>query len=136
MAWSVLSEIHTLLGRLTESAEPSTIDLRSLPLTSADRAELEQHLGQGEVACALTVLGSTEIWETAYSGVWWVRHLDAEGEVASEEIVVATVPEILKSHPEDIAAAATRLARELENSPAIKPNAYEEADNVKAPNPG
>lgn len=136
MAWSVLSEIHSLLDHLAETAEPSTIDLRSLPLTEADRAELEEHLGQGEVACVLTVLGKTEIWETAYSGVWWIRHLGAEGEVSSEEIVVTTVPDILKSHHEDIPVSAARLARALENRPAIKANIYEEAEHVKAPNPG
>ena len=45
MALSVLSEIGTLLERLARHGEENAIDLRSLPLTEADRAQLEQLLG-------------------------------------------------------------------------------------------
>jgi hydrogenase-1 operon protein HyaF len=113
MAWSVLTEVHTLLGRLASHGETAAIDLRSLPLTEADRAELEALLGAGEVRCSLELMGRTEVWETAYTGVWWVRHRGAQDRVASEELAITTVPDILQSHPADIVGAAARLGQRL-----------------------
>ena len=109
VARAVLSEIALLLENLAATGQAGAIDLRSLPLTEADRAELEEHLGRGEVEARLAVVGASEVWETAYAGVWWIRHLGAEGEIASETIAVTRVPEILMTHPADVEAAAARL---------------------------
>ncbi|MBX5454933.1 MAG: hydrogenase expression/formation protein [Acidobacteriia bacterium] len=109
VAQAVLSEIALLLENLAATGQAGAIDLRSLPLTEADRAELEEHLGRGEVEARLAVVGASEVWETAYAGVWWIRHLGAEGEIASETIAVTRVPEILMTHPADVEAAAARL---------------------------
>jgi len=116
MALSVLTEISRMLETLAESGEPGFIDLRSLPLSDTDRAQLEELLGRGEVRAELEVAGASEIWETAYPGVWWVRHCGAGGKVATEEISVCRIPEILISHPVDIEAAASRLRQELETT--------------------
>jgi hydrogenase-1 operon protein HyaF len=112
MAMSVLTEIHQMLEALAESGQAGSIDLRSLPLSDADRAELEQALGRGEVHLA----GESEVWETTYPGVWWIRHKGAGGKIATEEISVCRIPEILKTHPVDIEAAAARLKQELETT--------------------
>jgi len=114
MAWSVLAEVSRLLEILAASGQPGSVDLRSLPLTDADRAELETLLGQGEVRAELDLAGRSEVWETAYPGAWWVRHHGADERMAAEEIAVCTVPEILKSHPADIEVAARRLHRDLQ----------------------
>jgi len=114
MALSVLAEVGQLLDSLAESGEEGAIDLRSLPLTEADRSELEELLGRGEVRAELDIAGDSEIWETAYAGAWWIRHRGAGGKIASEEIAVCPVPEILKTHPVDIATAASRLRQDLE----------------------
>ena len=74
MAWSILTEIHQLLKALSEKGEAGSIDLRSLPMTDADREQLEEILGRGEVRAELELAGVSEVWETAYAGVWWVRH--------------------------------------------------------------
>jgi len=116
MAWSVLAEVGRLLEQLAASGDASAIDLRSLPLTDADRAELESLLGRGEVHANLDLAGRSEVWETAYPGAWWIRHLGAGDRVAAEEIAICTVPEILRTHPADIAAAARRLAQELQQT--------------------
>ena len=113
MAWAILSEIATLLTRLAEKGERSSIDLRSLPLTGADRHQLQELLGRGEVSATLNVLGKTEIWETQFSGVWWIRHMGAGDKVSSEEIAVTPHPEILQAHPADIGSAAERLNQQL-----------------------
>jgi len=125
MVDAVLREIAELLEKLAVSGEPGFIDLRSMPMTDADRAELEERLGRGEVEASLDVAGTSEVRETGYAGVWWIRHAGAGGKVAAEEIAVAEVPEILKAHHADIAAAASRLNRDLaENMPnALKEDA-------------
>jgi hydrogenase-1 operon protein HyaF len=116
MTRSVMSEISTLLERLAEHGEESAIDLRSLPLTEADRAQLEELLGRGEVRAELILAGESEVWETAYPGAWWIRHRGAGGKIASEEIAVCRIPEILVTHPVDIEAAAARIRDALETT--------------------
>lgn len=118
MAWSVLSEVHTLLKRFAETGESGAVDLRGLPLTAADRDQLEELLGRGEVRCTLSLMGRSEVWETAFPGVWWVRHLGAEDTVSSEILEITNVPDILLAHPEDITAAAIRLESRLDQGPA------------------
>ena len=130
MAWSILSEIRTLLGRLAEHAESSAIDLRSIPLTEADRIQLEELLGRGEVSASLEVLGRTEVWEIGYTGVWWVRHMGAEDQVSSEEIAITPVPEILRAHPVDIVASAERLDTILDDHTREDRDSREEGKHV------
>lgn len=114
MALSVLAEVSRLLEQLSSEGVAGSIDLRSLPLSDTDRQELEALLGRGEVTASLQVAGASEVWETAYPGVWWVRHRGAEDRIASEEIAVCRVPDILLTHPADVEKAAGRMRRQLE----------------------
>ena len=116
MALSVLAEIGRMLEALSESGQAGAIDLRSLPLSDVDRAQLEEVLGRGEVRAELELAGNSEVWETTYPGVWWIRHRGAGDKIATEEISVCTIPEILMTHPVDIKAAAGRLREELETT--------------------
>ena len=116
MALSVLAEIGRMLEALSESGQAGAIDLRSLPLSDVDRAQLEEVLGRGEVRVELDIAGESEVWETTYSGVWWIRHRGADSKIATEEISVCAIPEILITHPVDIKAAAGRLREELETT--------------------
>lgn len=116
LAQSVLREVAARLAALADSGETAAIDLRSLPLTPADRRELEDSLGRGEVVASLTVTGSSQVWETSYSGVWWVRHFGAGEQIAAERIEIAAVPEILVAQRADIAAAVRRVREDLERA--------------------
>ncbi len=102
------------LAALAGAGESAAIDFRSLPLTAADRGALEGLLGRGEVSAKLDVAGTSELWETRYSGVWWVRHRGDDERIASERIEIAPIPEILVSHEADIAVAAARIREEVE----------------------
>lgn len=113
MAWSVLGEVLRLLETLADDGPGGTIDLRSLPLTQSDRSELESLLGHGEVCAELELAGRSEVWETAYPGAWWIRHLGAGGRVAAELIAVCPVPDIFAAHPVDVRAGTRRLGRLL-----------------------
>jgi hydrogenase-1 operon protein HyaF len=116
MAHSVLTEVARLLEALAVEGRSGAVDLRSLPLTDADRAQLSELLGPGEVTAELDVGGRSTVRETAYAGVWWVTHRGAGDRVASEEIAVCPVPSILVAHPADIAAAARRIQKTLDES--------------------
>ncbi len=125
MAFSVLSEIARMLEALAADGRTGSIDLRSLPLTDADRAQLTELLGPGEVTAELEAGGRSTVRETAFAGVWWICHRGAGDKVASEEIAVCPVPSILAAHPADIAAAARRIQRTLtETTPGPAENAH------------
>ena len=113
MTDSLLREIADHLDVLARTGACAAIDLRSLPLTAADRSELEERLGHGDIEAVLTAAGTSEIWETRYAGVWWVRHLGAGDKIAAERIEIAACPEILTSDAADIAAASRKLAEDL-----------------------
>lgn len=113
IADAILNEIADLLERFAADGEPVAVDLRGLPMTDADRAVLERRLGVGEVRAAVDVAGVSEVWETSYAGVWWVRHRGSDGRIASEEIAIARVPEILMSQKDDVRDAALRLRLDL-----------------------
>jgi hydrogenase-1 operon protein HyaF len=114
MAFAIFSEICQRLRTLADHNEPSAIDLRSLPMTQSDRNQLEELLGRGEVSARLEIAGPSDIWETAFAGVWWIRHMGADKRIATEEIAITRIPEIFLSDPHDIAAAAGRMRENLE----------------------
>jgi len=126
MASSVLTEISHLLNNLSTHGESAAIDLRSLPLTRADRMDLGELLGRGEIHAELYLAGTSEVWETRYPGVWWIRHQASDGKILSEEIAVTPIPGILVTHVEDIRSAALRLKEDLA---LFKEDAYPPAHN-------
>ncbi len=105
----LLREIDDMLRRLLEAGEPSAIDLSALPLNPADLDWLRGSLGVGEVAARLQANGESTLDETACPGVWWVTHRNEHGAVVAQFIEVAFVPELLKAHPDDIAAGREQL---------------------------
>ena len=110
---ALLREVLEGLQRWLEAGRELTIDLTSLPMTDDDRRRLETRLGKGEVQITLSVAGDSEIWETRFAGVWWVRHKDPSGSVIAETLEVTPVPRIVRSQLEDMAFACQRLANDL-----------------------
>jgi len=110
---ALLAELAALLAGLTDSGRPAAIDLRSLPMSPQDRGELERALGEGEVRATIQADGVSIVRETGISGVWWVEHRNARGELMAELLEVAHVPEILASSVDEVAAAARALQARL-----------------------
>jgi hydrogenase-1 operon protein HyaF len=110
---AILAELATLLEQLEESQTPAAIDLRSLPMSPQDRAELERVLGDGEVQATVKADGLSSIRETGVSGIWWVTHCNAQGESIAELLEVTRVPEMLASAPDEIAAAVRALRERM-----------------------
>lgn len=109
MAQAILTELAQHLPALALSGSVHVIDLTSLPMNDSDKRELEAILGRGEVSVTLQTIGDSEIFETRYSGIWWTKHFTADNQLISELLEITTVPEIIKSHPDDIKQSADEL---------------------------
>ena len=112
----LLHEIKHALSSLIENGETSIIDLRSIPLAPGEEDKILNTLGKGEVQAQLDSLGLSEINETQYAGVWVVTHYNDEGSIISRFIEITRMPEILSSQTEDIRAAYSSLALDLDEN--------------------
>lgn len=113
LARVVEREILEHLEALARDGTEAAIDLRGLPMSNADREELEDALGHGEIRVALTAMGESELWETRFNGVWWVRHRGTDGQVIAEQVEITLLPEILKTDPADARTAAARMREHI-----------------------
>lgn len=115
MARALMREISDHLARLAADGVESAIDLSSMPMNAADLKELGTLLGRGEVEVVIDTVGRSEIRETGYTGVWWATHFGDDGAKLTERIEITAVPDMIKSHPEDIRNAHHRLREFLSN---------------------
>jgi hydrogenase-1 operon protein HyaF len=112
---ALLPEIFAHLQELVEKLKQGPvftqeiISLRGLPMTKEDIEDLDKHLGRGEVDAKVVIAGNSDIWETAYSGVWRVRHFSGDNRIIVDDVVIATIPEILIAHKDDISASVLRM---------------------------
>lgn len=111
----LLHEVRHALARLLEAGEPSSIDLRALPMGPGDDEALDRMLGIGEVEASVSVLGSSSVLETSYPGVWIVTHRNEDDQIVSRFIEVAYVPKILASQVPDIQDGYERLKANLDH---------------------
>lgn len=109
----ILNEIRLALQRLVQTGEPTVIDLLSTPLAPGEQAHVEAALGEGELKASIDALGPSEVRETAFAGVWLVTHYNTHRQVMGKYIEITPIPQILKSHPEDIRAGLARLNEQL-----------------------
>lgn len=116
MAEALMTELQTHLLALAQQDVSNSVDLRSLPMNDADRQQLAKLLGKGEVEISLNTIGKSKIYETSYTGIWWLTHFGDDENILSELIEITHVPEIIISHRDDITVAAQRIAaRNKEN---------------------
>jgi hydrogenase-1 operon protein HyaF len=116
LTWNVqpiLHEIRHALEELLSNGKTSIIDLRTIPLAPGEEEVILNTLGKGEVHARLDVLGSSEIYETRYSGVWLITHFNENDNVVSRFIEITELPDILKSQHEDMSNALQKLTEEL-----------------------
>jgi len=110
----ILHEVRHALERLIATGESTCIDLSSIPFGPGDEERLTAGLGTGEVRAVIDALGPTQVHETAIPGVWLVDYHNAEGERLALHIEIASIPEILRTQPEDLATAIAALDARLE----------------------
>jgi hydrogenase-1 operon protein HyaF len=115
-ALPILHEIRHALERLLTTGEEMRIDLQSMPFGPGDLERLTTVLGQGEIQARIEALGPTLIQETAIPGVWLVDYRGLEDQRLSYQIEIATLPEILRPRPEDLAESLAALDSRLAES--------------------
>ena len=113
----ILHEIAHSLGRWLNEGTEHSIDLRAMPMSNAEVAQLVDALGQGEVKVTLEVLGDTEIIETRYSGVWLVTHFNEDHSAQTRTIEITDVPALLKTQRADAVYGLQQLHESLEEQP-------------------
>ncbi|AHE98006.1 hydrogenase expression/formation protein [Thioalkalivibrio paradoxus] len=116
MALALLHEIAGHLSTVAAGGERQVVELGSLPLSDADRELLREKLGRGEVEAKVFASGLTEVYETAFPGVWWVKYFHDGDTHVAEQLEIGTVPMILESHIEDIQASAERFPQLVEQT--------------------
>lgn len=99
-ARKLLHELVVLLRRLIKEDEPSHIDLTAMALSEEDRQLLYETLGEGEITAEVMNYGRILVRECGYAGIWWVTHIDDEGQVLSEFLEVSYCPEVLIAETE------------------------------------
>ena len=65
----------------------------------------------------MDALGKTLINETAYAGVWLVRHYSPVGDEMTTHIEITRQPALLLTPEEDLGEAASQLAADLGTEP-------------------
>jgi hydrogenase-1 operon protein HyaF len=112
---ALLAEIAARLEKLANDGTTGSIDLNSLPFAPGEYEQLRQTLGQGEVSARIEAIGPSEITETRYPGVWWVTHYNVEGDIVADMLEITTIPEIIRSQPEDIRTGLELLRAQLDD---------------------
>ncbi|MGA7801641.1 MAG: hydrogenase expression/formation C-terminal domain-containing protein [Gammaproteobacteria bacterium] len=112
-AWALLHELDGMLDALLQDGEESSIDLRSIPMTTADREVLARVLGEGELNASIDALGPSRVRETGIHGVWWVTHHNTDDAVIAEFLEVSFCPDILRSHIDDVRDTLESLRTQL-----------------------
>jgi len=112
MVDAVIIELLQLIDSYLLTQAAGAVDIKSLPLSKDAYQKLKETLGKGEVSAVVSVSGEIEVYETAYTGVWWIMHKNRE---IAEHIEVGRVPAILCSHNEDIKQARENLQQLLSN---------------------
>ena len=112
-ARNLLHELVELLSRLLKQDEPNHVDLLAMELDEDDYHLLRETLGEGEIVAQVTNFGRINVMETGYAGIWWVTHLDDEGQTLSEFLEVSFCPEVLIAELETVQDGRNALKARL-----------------------
>ena len=111
---ALMHELAGLLEAWVCGGDEASIDLRSLPLSRGDYAELDTARGVGAVTAKVEAIGPSEVRETQYPGVWRVTHRNEAGEVVADLIEVCEAPVILRAPAEDVTDGLIRLKEAMQ----------------------
>jgi hydrogenase-1 operon protein HyaF len=107
----LMQQVEQALHELVEHGAETVIDLSSMPFSEQDEKDLRARLGAGEVNASVMAFGPTLVQESAFPGVWLVEHQNAEQRRLTLQLVVARVPEILMTPPDDLPDSLAALRR-------------------------
>jgi hydrogenase-1 operon protein HyaF len=110
----ILHEVRHALGRLIAAGQETSIDLNAIPFGPGAEERLIDLPGTGEGAATIEALGPTQVQETAIPGVWLLDYRNVEGERLALHLEIAAVPQILRTHSEDLDSSIAALDARLQ----------------------
>jgi hydrogenase-1 operon protein HyaF len=114
IAREVLQKVRAALAEWLTTGKAEAIDLKNVPrMGPATYQYLKDALSSGEVTIVIKAEVRVEIRETQYPGVWWVTHINDQGDIVTEIIEVTEIPAILKPHILDVGDGLQRLEQVL-----------------------
>jgi hydrogenase-1 operon protein HyaF len=114
VAKEILQEVRAALAEWLTTGKTAAIDLKNVPrMGPATYQYLKDALSSGEVTIVIEAQARVEIRETQYPGVWWVTHINGQGDIVTEIIEVTEIPVILKPHAVDVRSGLQRLEQAL-----------------------
>ncbi|RDH83935.1 MAG: hypothetical protein DIZ80_07315 [endosymbiont of Galathealinum brachiosum] len=128
LTWNVMPLLHEVkhaLHNLIKNNQTAIIDLRSIPLAPGEEEKIIKILGRGEIEAQLHALGSSEIIESQYSGVWIITHYNQDKDIISRFIEITLLPDILSSQKEDMQEAYNNLSATLNENKPVNPSPVE-----------
>lgn len=109
----ILHEIRHALKNLLDTGQPTTIDLRAIPMAPGEEDRIEASLGKGEISVTLDALGPSTIQETEIAGVWLITHFNVEEEILGKFIEITNIPSLIESPIEDMKIGLELLINKL-----------------------
>ncbi len=137
-AIAALESVRTALKRFADGtcalSETQRIDLTDLD--AADRALINEVLGEGEVAAQIDATHRTQVQESVFAGVWRVLALDGDS-VLSDSVEVGAVPRVIGfsaglGEPPRVPSAA---AEGVMNAPALLEEVADKARHFRPDRP-
>lgn len=110
MTKTVMAEISAALQRLYREGESYTIFINKMGLSQAEREEIYEQLGQGNISVKIENTAEPAEWrESGIAGVWFGVFYAFNGNPMLETIEVNFFPAIASAQQEDIDAGLKRL---------------------------
>jgi hydrogenase-1 operon protein HyaF len=120
-ACSVLDELADALGPWDPGSSAIGPRLNVSGVSPGALAVINQMLGEGEVSIQIAGPDPVRVQESVFTGIWRVRPLNAQGEIADDWIEAAALPEVVmrRASAAESRIAPVTLPDGTMNSPAL-----------------
>lgn len=113
IAERVVSDVRDALVALVDHGKRHVIDLRAVPRMGEEAYRLLKEIfGIGEISAVVNTTDRAEILETGCPGVWWLTYYRASGDISTEMIEIALIPQILVATKAQASSSLEKLGAE------------------------
>ncbi|MDL2059540.1 hydrogenase expression/formation protein [Mesosutterella sp. AGMB02718] len=105
---------HCDMTRFDPHAVPHAVELSREPLSPADKAYINEILGEGSIHVQMQGFAKSTITQTRVRGLWRSKILNNAGRELLDQVVVSPLPPEIPSTPDDLAEAVKKLSDMIE----------------------
>lgn len=106
---ALIAEVAQKAAAWRPGAPAEVINLSLLPMSMADIAFLDHHLGTGELTVLSRGYGNCRITNTRLAHVWRVVYYNSADAVILNSVEVTALPDVAMAAPEDLSDSRERL---------------------------